>query len=394
MTANAAAMAGAYTAEEESDRNIVVEGPGRVAVRDVPRAPVPPGGFRVTTMFSGISVGTELSYVKGTNPFLSQRWDPGLGLFVPGEPDAGYPVTRLGYMEVGKVTESRTAAVPAGGTVAMAYGHRTGYTGDPVTDRAVLLPEDLDPLLGIYVAHMGPICANGLLHAAADQCGPGVRSLGDGVRGRCVVVVGSGVVALLTALLARRHGAASVVVLDSAAGRRAAAGALGFEALDAEGPDDAAVILKTRWRHAPGDRGADVVFQCRGQSAALHLALRVARPQATVIDLAFYQSEAVGLRLGAEFHHNGLAVRCAQIGRVPRGLAHAWDRERLSAETIGLLHADGTAILKHLVTAIVAFEDGPELLTDLAARRRHELQAVLAFNPDGRSQVTECAAAR
>jgi len=46
-----------------------------------------------------------------------------------------------------------------------------------------------------------------------------------------------------------------------------------------------------------------VVFQCRGHPSALHLALRVARPQATVIDLAFYQAGAADLRLGAEFHH-------------------------------------------------------------------------------------------
>ena len=124
-----------------------------------------------------------------------------------------------------------------------------------------------------------------------------------------------------------------------------------------------------------------MVFQCRGQAAALHLALRLARPQATVIDLAFYQGGAAELRLGAEFHHNGLAVRCAQIGRVPRGLAHTWDRERLSAETIDLLRADGTAIRKHLVTAVVPFTDAPDLFADLAARRRHELQAVLAFAP-------------
>src|SRR2546430_816872 len=200
-------MAGDPAAGGKPDGPIVVEGPSRVAVRDEPRVPVPAGAFRVTTVFSGISAGTELSYVKGTNPFLSERWDPGLGLFVPGEPNAGYPVTRLGYMEVGTVAESRTPVIGAGATVAMTYGHRTGYTGDPVADRVVPLPEDLDPLLGIYVAHMGPICANGLLHAAADLCGPDVRSLGDGVRGRRVVVVGAGSVALLTALLTRRHGA-------------------------------------------------------------------------------------------------------------------------------------------------------------------------------------------
>ena len=60
--------------------------------------------------------------------------------------------------------------------MAMAYGHRTGYVADPMQDRFVELPDDLDPLLGIYVAHMGPICANGLLHAAADLHGPNVRA--------------------------------------------------------------------------------------------------------------------------------------------------------------------------------------------------------------------------
>jgi threonine dehydrogenase-like Zn-dependent dehydrogenase len=368
------------TISEDTERNLIVEGPGRVVVREEPRQPVPAGAFRVTTLFSGISAGTELSYVKGTNPFLAERWDADLGLFVPGEPNAGYPVTRLGYMEVGTVAESRTPIIPAGTTVAMGYGHRTGYIGDPVEDRVVPLPADLDPLLGIYVAHMGPICANGLLHAAADQCGSDVRSLGDGVRGRRVAVVGAGVVGLLTALLARRHGAESVVVLDPTPGRRAVADALGLESLDPEGRTDVAASLKTRWRHAPGDRGADVVFQCRGQATALHLALRLARPQATVIDLAFYQAGATELRLGAEFHHNALAVRCAQIGRVPRGLASSWDRERLSAETIRLLRADGMAIREHLVTALVPFEDAPQLFGDLAARGQHELQAVLTFD--------------
>jgi threonine dehydrogenase-like Zn-dependent dehydrogenase len=368
------------TISEDTERNLIVEGPGRVVVREEPRQPVPAGAFRVTTLFSGISAGTELSYVKGTNPFLAERWDADLGLFVPGEPNAGYPVTRLGYMEVGTVAESRTPMIPAGTTVAMGYGHRTGYIGDPVEDRVVPLPADLDPLLGIYVAHMGPICANGLLHAAADQCGSDVRSLGDGVRGRRVAVVGAGVVGLLTALLARRHGAESVVVLDPTPGRRAVADALGLESLDPEGRTDVAASLKTRWRHTPGDRGADVVFQCRGQARALHLALRLARPQATVIDLAFYQAGATELRLGAEFHHNALAVRCAQIGRVPRGLASSWDRERLSAETIRLLHADGMAIREHLVTALVPFEDAPQLFGDLAARGQHELQAVLTFD--------------
>jgi threonine dehydrogenase-like Zn-dependent dehydrogenase len=377
---------------EVADRVIVVTGPGEVAVRDEEPAPLRAGTFRVRTLYTGVSAGTELSYLKGTNPYLSASWHPDLGLFAPGAPATAYPVNRLGYMEVGRVTESRTPAVTEGAIGAMAYGHRTGYLADPLVDRFVPLPDDLDPLLGVYVAHMGPICVNGLLHAAADLFGAGVRTVGDGVRGRRVAVTGAGVVGLLTALLARHHGAASVVVLDPTARRRAVAAALGLETLDPgpptatappdpdvdPDPADPAVLLKTRWGHGPGDRGADVVFQCRGQPSALRLALRLLRPQGTVIDLAFYQSGAGQVRLGEEFHHNGLTLRCAQIGRVPRGLAPTWDRERLSGETIALLRAYGEPVARHLVSAVVPFADGPTLLADLAAHRRQELQVVLA----------------
>jgi NADPH:quinone reductase-like Zn-dependent oxidoreductase len=365
------------------DRVLVIEAPGTAVVRSEPAAvDVPAGGFATETVYSGLSAGTELSYFKGTNPYLSAHWDAELGLFRPGEAGLSYPVTRLGYMEVARVVASETPAVAVDDLVAMAYGHRSGYLADPLVDRVVRLPPDpadLDPMLGIYVAHMGPICANGLLHAAADLHGTDVRTLADGVRGRCVAVTGAGVVGLLTALFARHHGAERLVVIDPSAERRAVAEALDLDVLDPE-RHDAAVTLKTRWRHAAGDRGADVVFQCRGQAASLALALRLLRPQGTVVDLAFYQAGADEVRLGEEFHHNGLAVRCAQIGRVPRGLAHVWDRERLSAETVALLAAEGALITKHMVTDVLPLREAPALLADLANRRRHVLQAVFTFD--------------
>jgi threonine dehydrogenase-like Zn-dependent dehydrogenase len=357
-----------------TDRAVVVAAPGEVAVQDVPAATGPVG---VRTLFTGVSAGTELAFLTGDLPAREAVLDPELTLFRPGGADP-YPVTRLGYMEVAVVTDTDVdGAPPVGTTVAMTYGHRTAYRADPLRDRIVPLPADLDPVLGVYVAHMGPICANGLLHAAADACGADVRGLGDGVRGRRVAVVGGGVVGLLTGLFARHHGAEEVVVLDPTPQRRAAAEGLGLTALDPDATD-AAVLLKTRWRHGPGERGADVVFQCRGRSAALGLALRLLRPQGTVVDLAFYTDDGSALRLGAEFHHNGLGVRSAQIGRVPRGTAHLWDRERLSAETLALLRCHGPAVRDHVVTDVVPLAEGPALLRDLAARRRHVIQAVLS----------------
>jgi hypothetical protein len=199
------------------------------------------------------------------------------------------------------VSETGTDAVALGDLVAMAYGHKTAHTVDPLNDRFVPLPPELDPMLGVYVAHMGPICANGLLHAAAEVAGPGALRLGDGVRGRQVLVTGAGVIGLLVALFARHHGAAEVLVADATPQRLEAARALGLEAVD-DAEATARRVVKERWRRDPTDCGADVVFQCRGRTAALAAALRSLRPQGTVIDLAFYQGGAPDLALGERAH--------------------------------------------------------------------------------------------
>ena len=338
------------------------------------------GHFRVETLYTGLSAGTELSFFKGTNPYLHARWDNELGLFVTATPSQAFPVPFLGYMEVGRVVASRTPAVAAGDIVAMAYGHKTGHTAHAAYEFFVCLPQDLDPILGVYAAQMGPICANGLLHAAADLYGAHVAHLGDGVRGRHVLVTGAGVIGLLTGLWARHLGAAEVAIVDRTHERLGVARALGLQALH---PDEVDVPCwcKRRWCYGPGDRGADVALQCQGRASALHLALRSLRPQGTVIDLAFYQEGAGAVRLGEEFHHNGLRIQCAQISRVPRGLAHTWNRYRLAAETVRLLQTYGALIKAHLITDVVPFNEAPQLIAELAARRRHVLQAIFAVTP-------------
>jgi threonine dehydrogenase-like Zn-dependent dehydrogenase len=357
-------------------RTLVVPRPGVLEIAEEPELPLGEGRFRAETLFTGLSAGTELTWYRGTSPYLTAGWEPELGLFDRRRPAQAFPVRRLGYMEVARVTASRTAAVPEGEVVAMAYGHSTVVHGDPVTQHVVPLPPGLDPLLGIYVAHLGPICVNGLLHAAADAGG---AELSTGVRGRLVVVVGGGPIGLLVGLLARAHGADEVVVLDATEQRRRAAVGLGLQGAE-DGPD-AARELKTRWRHGPADHGADVVFQCRGRPSALATALRCLRPQGTVVDLAFYTGGADGVALGEEFHHNGLTLRCAQIGRVPRGLAGTWDRRRLSAETLDMLRDHGALVREHLLTDVVPFDRAPELFAEVSERRRHVLSAAFEVAP-------------
>ncbi|WP_345894225.1 zinc-binding dehydrogenase [Lichenifustis flavocetrariae] len=359
--------------EHRRIRSLGVERPGQGFFFEYDEGPPGEGQVRLETLYTGFSAGTELTFFKGTNPYLHSRWDGERGVFISGEAGQHFPVPFLGYMEVARVVESRTPAFQAGQVVSTTYAHKSGHTADPFHDTLVPLPAGLDPILGIYVAQMGPIAANGILHADAEFFGANVPRLGAGIAERPVLVIGGGVVGLLTALFAKNCGAAEVVIADPSPFRRQVAAGLGLEAVTEA---EAWSLAKSRWHHGGGDRGADVVFQTRAHADALQTALKALRPQGVVIDLAFYQGGADAVRLGEEFHHNGLSLRCAQINRVPRGLGFTWSRRRLALETITLLERFGDDIKKHVITHIVPFDEGPDFIKTLVETRPDFLQIV------------------
>lgn len=363
--------------EGRTIRSLGIEAPGRLSYVDAyVEGALGDGMLAVETLYSGFSAGTELTFVKGVNPYLTSRWEPAYGVFVENEPGLGYPMPFLGYMEVARVVESRNIAAEVGQIVALPYGHKSGHEIYPPNEPFVVMPPGLDPMLGVYVGQMGPICVNGVLHADAELAEGRVNALGDGVRGRRLVVIGAGVVGLLTALLARSVGAAEVLIADPSPFRRGKAQALGFEAV---AEHEVWEVAKTRFGHGGTDRGADVALQCRASSHSLHMALKCLRPQGAVIDLAFYQGGAPDLRLGEEFHHNGLSIRCAQIGRVPRGLGFAWDRTRLMQETLRLLQAEGDAIRREVITDVVPIAQAPAFIERLVRERPDFLQIVFDY---------------
>ncbi len=354
-------------------RSLGFERPGEPFFVTYEEGPPPSGHVRLRTLYSGFSAGTELTFMKHTNPYFHSRWDGDRGVFVEGEPSLQYPVSFLGYMEVARVIDSDGAVFPDGQVVATTFAHKTGHTADPRHDLMLPLPRTLNPILGVFVAQMGPIAANGILHADAEIFGGQVSRLGQGIENRPVLVIGAGTVGLMTALFAKRARALDLVIADPSPFRRARAAALGLNAMEEEA---AQAYAKDRWHRGGADRGADFVFQTRAHAASLHSAFRALRPQGTVIDLAFYQGGADALRLGEEFHHNGLALRCAQINRVPRGLGFSWDRRRLALETISLLSEMGDAIEREMITHVVPFDEAPAFLKALVEHRPDFLQIV------------------
>ncbi len=170
---------------ERTVRSLGVERPGAPFYAEYREGPAGPGEVRLDLLFTGFSAGTELTFVKGTNPYLHARWDAAAASSSPASPRPRYPVPFLGYMEVAEVVDAPAPGFAPGDIVATTFGHKTGHTANPAHDLVVPLPRDLDPILGVFVAQMGPICANGLLHADAEAFGaPAPRSAPGSPAGR------------------------------------------------------------------------------------------------------------------------------------------------------------------------------------------------------------------
>lgn len=357
-------------------RSLGFEAPGQPFFAGYDEGPGEPWQVPIDTLYSGFSAGTELTFMKGSNPYFHSRWDDFRLRFMPGEAGMHYPVPFVGYMEVGRV-RADAAGFAEGATVAGMWGHKSGHQADPNLDLLVPLPTGIDPILGIYAGQMGPIAANGILHADAELLGPQADRFGAALDGRPVLIFGAGVVGLLTGLFAQAAGASEVVITDPSPFRRLRAECLGMTAMT---EDQAVDHAKLRWHGGSArGRGADLVFQTRASDSSLNNAMAALRPQGTVIDLAFYQGGAGALRLGEEFHHNGLGLRCAQIGRVPRGMGERWDRARLSHETVRLLAARGDEIKAQMITHVVPFDDAPDFLCRLVAERPDFIQIVFDY---------------
>jgi len=344
-------------------RALVLKAPRELAFEDVPDAPLGPGEVRIRTLYSGISAGTELSQYRGSNPFMSKRFDAGRRLFQPSDaPSWDYPIRNLGYEEAGEVVETApdVTDIAPGARVFGTWGHRTHHvmTRDEALPR--LLPEGADPLIGIF-SHIGAVALNGV-HDAQIRIGDVVAVFGLGVPGQ------------IAAQAARRSGA-HVIGVDPQQGRREMALRLGCpEVLDpSAGPVAEAVRERTE------GRGADAVIEATGNAAALHEAIRTAAYAARVAALGFFQGEARGLLLGEEFHHNRIVLVSSQISGVAPEASYRWSKPRLWRTAVRLQH-EGVLDLVPLVTHVEPFEDAPTLFARLDAGDGQALQTVLRFD--------------
>lgn len=309
----------------ETARAFWIAAPGEGVIRSDALPPGAPGEVRIRSLYSGISRGTETLVFAGRVPpsqYEAMRAPFQAGTF-PG------PV-KYGYLNVGRIEDGPAERV--GELVFCLYPHQDQYWVP--ASAAVPVPEGVPPERAILAANMETA-----INAFWDA-GP--------LAGDRIVVVGAGVVGLLTAWLCRQVPGARLSLIDVDPRRRAPAEALGL-AFDTE-PD--------------AGTAADLVIHASGQPAGLVQALELAGLEATVVELSWYGDRPVTLPLGEAFHSRRLTVKSSQVGRIPAHRQARWDHPRRLALALELLRDDR---LDALITGESPFAELPTVLAGLSS---------------------------
>lgn len=290
-------------------RAVYFTGPGRTELRTINLEPRP-GEVLVESRLIGISHGTERNLFRGTFSSEDLSDDP-----LPSISSAGaYPLA-YGYMNAGLVSRSAAGFEP-GRKVFAFFPHQDRFSCS--SDTLVPLPDELGFEDAVFLANTET--ALSIVHDTAPRYGE---------RG---LVIGLGVIGLLTAELLLRSGAVKLIALDPVPARRAGAESLGCVALDPSEPDTVEVI-----RSLTGGRGADFAVNVSANERGLKLGLDVLAFEGRLIEASWYGNRTVMLPLGGRFHRNRLTIRSSQVSHIAPGLTGGWDKERRYAVAIGLL---------------------------------------------------------
>ncbi len=280
--------------------------PGQVAVK-AGAAPRPAAGqVLVQTHYSAISPGTEMLVYRG-------QWPPGVTVDATIGTLAGafaYPLA-YGYSAVGRVIATGPAVSDdwLNRRVFAFQPHQDLFCAEPSTLHPI--PDDLDDETALFLPSM-ETAVNLLLD-------------GGPLIGEKVIVVGQGIIGLLTTALLSRFPLAALATLDAHPLRREASMRLGAGAcFDPEDQD-----FFTRLGGIQGQGGdADLVYELSGNPAGLNTALSLTRFSGRVVVGSWYGAKKVDLDLGSFFHRGRVSLISSQVSSLAPGLTGRWQNNR------------------------------------------------------------------
>ncbi len=274
----------------------------QVEIRESNLPDLKEGEVLVETICSAISAGTEMLVYRGQFPHLADAHDNVSS-------DLNYPLA-YGYACVGRVTD-------IGKSVNGNWKDRLVFAFHPHASSfiihhssLILIPEFLNPETACFLPNM---------ETAVNLVQDGAPILGERV-----LVLGQGVIGLLTASLLSEFPLESLVTVDNFELRRNALNVEGQKSkVESLSPSD---LRPSRLKATLST--FDLVFELSGSPSALNDAIASTTFSGRIVIGSWYGQKRAEIDLGGAFHRSRIKLISSQVSTISPELSGRWDKSR------------------------------------------------------------------
>lgn len=340
-------------------RSLYFTAPGEVEIREEMLAPPGAREMLVQTSVSAISLGTESLVFQGLAP-ETMSLDASIGAL---QGNFRYPF-KYGYACVGKV-------VTLGPGVPPEWLDRRVFAFNPheshfITnlDSVISLPDEITDEDAMFLANMETA-----INFVQD---------GSPLIGEVVVVLGLGVVGMLTLSQLARFPLSHLVALDRFPLRlKIAADWKNVQVLDANDSAANADFRSALEKVGVPSRGADLIYEISGAPEALNQAISAAGYHGRVVIGSWYGRKKVTLDLGGAFHRNRIQLVSSQVSSLAPEISGRWTKHRrmsLAMNSLTQLHP------AHWITHRIGFTEAKQAYQQLVLRPEETFQIALTYS--------------
>ena|SRR5688572_1903074 len=275
--------------------------PKKVEIRETILPSLKNDEVLIETIYSSISAGTEMLVYRNQFPHLAETHD----LF---SSDLDYPLA-YGYACVGKVKEIGTE-------VNMEWENRLVFSFQPHTSHFISKTDSLFPIPASLSPETASFFPN--METAVNLIQDGAPILGERV-----LVLGQGVIGLLTASLLNQFPLDILVTADHFEFRCETSNKIDkVFCINSNHPN----FVKESLAYAHGK--FDLAFELSGSPSALNDAIELTTFSGRVVIGSWYGQKHEEINLGGSFHRSRIKLISSQVSTITPELSSRWDKAR------------------------------------------------------------------
>lgn len=324
---------------------LVAAAPCNPELREYKEPPLGENQVRVKSEFGSVKHGTERGFYRG-NASLARGFMNKDHIYIQDDTKKTIYPYPLGNISVGSVAETgfKVTKWKVGNRVFLYGGLRQRHTVSE--DEIFPAPEDMHAEIIVYLD-------------PAKYAFGGVLD-GGVTLGYRVAVFGLGAIGQMAVQMARLCGALEVFGIDVYELRRKTAERYGAtKTIDPSTCDVGRTV-----KEATGGMGVDVSIEVSGVHKALHHAIRATMRGGKIVTVGLYESGAVDLRLGEDWHRNQQTMIASQGPNFPSHLHPYWAGNHW-ADTVWELLRRKWLKVDGLVVPVVPFEKSAEAYKEI-----------------------------